>query len=39
MKNVNNTGTKNKRHFGGKKNGEYAACLKNSVHMFVEKNT
>jgi hypothetical protein len=29
----------NKRQFeGGKKNGECAACLKNSVRTFVEKN-
>jgi hypothetical protein len=38
---VNNTGTKKgsimKRHFEGK-NGEYAACLKYSVLIIVEKN-
>jgi hypothetical protein len=39
---VNNTGTKkvalwNKQHFVEKKNGVCAACLKNSVHIFVEK--
>jgi hypothetical protein len=38
---VNNTGTKkaalrNKWHFE-EKNGEYAACLKYSVLIFVEK--
>jgi hypothetical protein len=39
---VNNTGTKkgsiikNKRHFEEEKNGEYAACLKYSVRIFVE---
>jgi hypothetical protein len=27
----------NKRHFGEKKIGECAACLKNSVQIFVEK--
>jgi hypothetical protein len=27
----------NKRHFEDKKNGECAACLKNSVRKFVEK--
>ena len=27
----------NKRHFEEKKNGECAACLKNSVPIFVEK--
>ena len=43
MYNVNNTGTKkvalwNKRHFEEKKKGECAACLKNSVRIFVGKN-
>jgi hypothetical protein len=39
---VNNTGTRNKvalrnkRHFE-EKNGECAACLKNSALIFVEK--
>jgi hypothetical protein len=28
----------NKRHFEEKKNGVRAACLKNSVGIFVEKN-
>jgi hypothetical protein len=26
----------NKQHFEERKNGEYAACLKNSVWIFVE---
>jgi hypothetical protein len=39
---VNNTETKNgsiikKQHFE-EKNGEYAACLKYSVLIFLEKN-
>jgi len=38
---VNNTGTKKGnimkiRHFEEEKNGDYAACLKYSVHIFVE---
>jgi hypothetical protein len=27
----------NKRHFEEKKYGDYGACLKNSVRIFVEK--
>jgi hypothetical protein len=39
---VNNTGTKKGSimkytAFCREKNGDYAACLKNSVHIFVEK--
>jgi hypothetical protein len=28
---------RNERHFEEKKHGECVACLKNSVHIFVEK--
>jgi hypothetical protein len=39
---VNNIGTKKGsimelKAFWRERNGEYAACLKNSVHVFVEK--
>ena len=37
MQKPNKVALWNKRHFEGKKNGDYTACLKYSVWIFVEQ--